>query len=156
MTNATKNIANPELVENEEDIISYCLFPEVSMEYFKWRAMPEDQRPKTPADIETEEFVKVTEQGVKAKTESKTDAMEQLLHNQDYQGMSILLEKASLLKLDELVIKKGDFNIAMKSGKNGAGSAVHAETMSNAQTAVQEEVTTTEKAVEKARKGPAV
>ncbi|MDA3953786.1 MAG: pyruvate carboxylase subunit B [Bacteroidales bacterium] len=56
---ATKNVANPELIENEEDILSYCLFPEVSMEYFKWRALAEDLRPKTPADIEVEEFVKV-------------------------------------------------------------------------------------------------
>ena len=37
---ATKNISNPEWIKDEEDILSYCIFPEVSVEYFKWRALP--------------------------------------------------------------------------------------------------------------------
>jgi hypothetical protein len=51
---ATKNISKPELITSEEDIISYCLFPEVATEYFQWRAMPENIRPKSPADLEIE------------------------------------------------------------------------------------------------------
>ena len=40
------------LLEKEEDILSYCLFPEVALGYFKWRAKPADQRDPIPADLE--------------------------------------------------------------------------------------------------------
>ncbi|MDR2850385.1 MAG: pyruvate carboxylase subunit B [Verrucomicrobiota bacterium] len=43
---------DPKLVEKEEDILSYCLFPEVALGYFKWRARPADQRDPIPADLE--------------------------------------------------------------------------------------------------------
>jgi oxaloacetate decarboxylase alpha subunit len=43
---------DPKLIEKEEDILSYCLFPEVALGYFKWRAKPVDQRDAIPADIE--------------------------------------------------------------------------------------------------------
>jgi len=40
------------LIEKEEDILSYCLFPEVALGYFKWRKTPADQRDPIPADME--------------------------------------------------------------------------------------------------------
>ncbi len=40
------------LLQKEEDILSYCLFPEVALGYFKWRAKPADQREPIPADLE--------------------------------------------------------------------------------------------------------
>ena len=40
------------LIQKEEDILSYCLFPEVALGYFKWRAQPADQRDPIPADLE--------------------------------------------------------------------------------------------------------
>ena len=40
------------LIRAEEDILSYCLFPEVALGYFKWRAQPEDARDPIPADLE--------------------------------------------------------------------------------------------------------
>lgn len=43
---------DPKLVEKEEDILSYCLFPEVALSYFKWRAQPADQRGPIPAETE--------------------------------------------------------------------------------------------------------
>lgn len=43
---------DPKLIEKEEDILSYCLFPEVALGYFKWRAKPQDQREAVPADLE--------------------------------------------------------------------------------------------------------
>lgn len=48
---AAKELA-PSLVQAEEDIVSYCLFPEVALGYFKWRALPEGERPPSPADTE--------------------------------------------------------------------------------------------------------
>ena len=39
-------------MQAEEDILSYCLFPEVALGYFKWRAQPEGARDPIPADVE--------------------------------------------------------------------------------------------------------
>ncbi len=43
---------DPALTQKEEDILSYCIFPEVALGYFKWRAKPENERDPIPADIE--------------------------------------------------------------------------------------------------------
>ncbi|MDX9867753.1 MAG: pyruvate carboxylase subunit B [Kiritimatiellia bacterium] len=43
---------DPRLIAKEEDILSYCLFPEVALGYFAWRAAPADQRDPVPADLE--------------------------------------------------------------------------------------------------------
>ena len=117
LPNATKQISQPELLHDEEDILSYCLFPEVALEYFKWRALPESQRPKTPADLETDEIMGAPqpEQPVSA------PALDKMLHAEDYAGIHSILEKASNLHLNELVIRKGDFNLSLYSG-NGNGS----------------------------------
>lgn len=126
---ATKNVADPKLIETEEDILSYCLFPEVSMEYFKWRAIPEDQRPKTPADIELEALKPVPE---KEKVEVKASAsgnMDPMLHPEDYDGMNTILEKAAKMQLSELVIRKGDFNLSMRSGNGSAHGHVISESI---------------------------
>ena len=40
------------LIQAEEDILSYCLFPEVALGYFKWRAQPADAKDPIPADVE--------------------------------------------------------------------------------------------------------
>ncbi|MCQ2392819.1 MAG: pyruvate carboxylase subunit B [Kiritimatiellae bacterium] len=39
-------------IQAEEDILSYCLFPEVALGYFKWRAQPADAKDPIPADVE--------------------------------------------------------------------------------------------------------
>ncbi|MFC2096547.1 pyruvate carboxylase subunit B [Bacteroidota bacterium] len=126
---ATKNVADPKLIENEEDILSYCLFPEVSMEYFKWRAHAEDTRPKTPADIEVEELIKVKEKEnveVKASVSGTADPM---LHRDDYDGMNTIIERASRMQINELIIRKGDFNLSMRSGNGSPKGPVLSESI---------------------------
>ncbi len=121
LPHATDNISEPELITNEEDILSYCLFPEVSMEYFKWRALATDKRPKTPADIELEAIPPVAETRKKLLVEAAhTQLIDPILHPDDFKGLKTLLEKASNMQLNELIIKKGDFNLALKSGGNGS------------------------------------
>lgn len=46
------NELDSKLIQKEEDILSYCLFPEVALGYYKWRAMPEEKREPIPADLE--------------------------------------------------------------------------------------------------------
>lgn len=104
-------ISQPALLRDEEDVISYCLFPEVAMEYFKWRAIAHDQRPKTPADLELEELAP------KSLTTS-TLQIEKMLHPEDYAGIKTIIENAAYLQLSELVISKGDFNLSLSGNGN--------------------------------------
>lgn len=116
-----KSITQPELLHDEEDIISYCLFPEVAMEYFKWRAIPVGQRPKTPADIELEEMLGVPDPPLSGSA-LPTEEIDQMLHPEDYAGIHAILEKASYLQLNELVISKGDFNLSLTGNGSGNGA----------------------------------
>ncbi len=120
LPNATKNISNPELITDEEDILSYCLFPEISLEFFKWRAISEDNRPKSPADIEIEELAKskiAKDQPAVSKSSTTSEKLEPMLHSDDYVGINAILEQASRIQLNELVIQKGDFNLSLSSGQ---------------------------------------
>ncbi len=54
---------DPKLLQKEEDILSYCLFPEVALGYFKWRAKPAEQRDPIPADLEGAGVQKKAEAG---------------------------------------------------------------------------------------------
>ncbi|MBS4013063.1 MAG: pyruvate/oxaloacetate carboxyltransferase [Bacteroidetes bacterium] len=112
---ATKNISNPELIRSEEDILSYCLFPEVATEFFKWRALPDNQKTPAPADLECAAL-----QG--KKEEVKQESIENLLNPDDYSGINSIIEKAAKMQLSEIIIKKGDFNLALRSG-NGASKS---------------------------------
>jgi oxaloacetate decarboxylase alpha subunit len=124
LPHATDNITEPNLITNEEDILTYCIFPEVSMEYFKWRALPEDKRPKTPADIELEALTPAPETKKKFLVEAaQSQTVDPMLHPDDIERLSTLIEKASNMQLNELVIKKGDFNLALKTGNNGSSGA---------------------------------
>jgi len=127
---ATKNISDPKLIENEEDILSYCLFPEVSMEYFKWRALPEDKRPMTPADVEIQDLIKEKSEEDKIEVKSEMSGVaDPMLHPEDYNGMNTILEKAAKMQLSELVIRKGDFNLSMRSGNGSAKGHVISESL---------------------------
>jgi len=125
---ATKNISNPEWIKDEEDILSYCIFPEVSVEYFKWRALPPEQRPKTPADMEIEELEYVNKKPKEQQTKSTTQVDESpVLHPEDFDRMNDLLEKVSDMQLNELSIRKGDFHFTLRSGNGSAKGHVFTE-----------------------------
>jgi len=49
---AAASALDAKLVQKEEDILSYCIFPEVALGYLKWRAKPEGERDPIPADVE--------------------------------------------------------------------------------------------------------
>ena len=114
---ATENL-DPKLIENEEDILSYCLFPEPSLEYFKWRRLPPEKRPKTPAEIEAENIRNINSSPIKnlsPENTKTTDYGHPLLTSDDYKGISSILEKASLIKLNELSFQKGDLSITVRA-----------------------------------------
>ncbi len=128
LPHATDNINEPELIQNEEDILTYCLFPEVSLEYFKWRALPENERTKTPADIEVEALAPPPEKKTKYLVEAaQSQTVDPMLHPDDIERLGNLIEKASNMEVHELIIKKGDFNLAIKKGGNGSNGSLNSE-----------------------------
>ena len=46
------NAIPPNVIQAEEDILSYALFPEVALGYFKWRNADPNSREPIPADVE--------------------------------------------------------------------------------------------------------
>jgi oxaloacetate decarboxylase alpha subunit len=110
---------DPKLLKGEEDIISYCIFPEPAMAYFKWRAQPEGKRDPIPADVELQEVEeKITP--VIAKKHMKPEVVKpvQLLHKDDYKGLSSIISAAAGMGVDGISISKGDFAISIKSDGN--------------------------------------
>lgn len=108
LPNATEGI-DPKLINNEEDILSYCLFPAPALEYFKWRQMPSDQRPPIPADEE----LKKEDKPVAAKRVSEPQPF---LAPADYQSLHQLLGKVQELNLNELTIRRNDLTLTLKTG----------------------------------------
>jgi oxaloacetate decarboxylase alpha subunit len=115
---ATEGI-DPKYIRNEEDIISYCILPEPSLEYFKWRDFPPEKRPEIPADaaykkLKADADRRAAPQAVAPK-EPQGPTLDQILHTEDYKGLSEILARAGGMQLDELTFKKGDFSLSLKS-----------------------------------------
>jgi len=109
------------LIDHEEDIISYCLFPETALEYFKWRKLPPSERPPAPVETELELMeqkpsaeIRTTVQEAPSSTVSGNQGTG-FLNTGDYQGIREVLEKVSALNITELVIRKGDATLSLKA-----------------------------------------
>ncbi|MGM0442693.1 MAG: pyruvate/oxaloacetate carboxyltransferase [Fibrobacterota bacterium] len=113
------------LIQEDEDILSYTIFPEVAHEYFRWRALPPEERGPIPADIEIEEFLRSkgqapeeTGDGGNQSSPSSGISPDQMVHSNDYEGIGHIVKQSAGLSVDELSISKGDFNVTIRS--NGA------------------------------------
>ena len=97
-------------IKGEEDIISYCLFPEPALEYFRWRNLPEKERPSPPADLEKKEGP-----SAKETEEAPHTAARPFLAPRDYKELQGLLEKINELGLSEIIIRKGDVSLSLEA-----------------------------------------
>lgn len=111
LPNATEGL-DPKLIRQEEDIISYCLFPEQALEYFKWRNMPQNERPLPLADTERDSIAA-------RKKEKEAPPAEPFLSKDDYQGIKELLEKTNELQFTEVIIKRKGSKLELSA--DGAG-----------------------------------
>jgi len=107
---------DPKYIQSEEDIISYCLFPEVALDYFRWRDMPTEERPSPPADIERR---KEDIQG--EPTPPPTPPAKPLLSATDYTEIQSLLQKVNDLKFNEVTIRRNDTTLSLKAGAYAVG-----------------------------------
>jgi oxaloacetate decarboxylase alpha subunit len=119
---ATDNV-DPKLIEREEDILSYLLLPEPAIEYFKWRTLPEEQRPETPADLEVKsQKTAASPAPLKSTPTTPFAAAVESLVSAAPAMIQELLQKIEGLSLDEVVFRKGDQQIAVRA----AGAPVFA------------------------------
>jgi oxaloacetate decarboxylase alpha subunit len=109
LPNATEGI-DPALIHNEEDIISYCLFPQPALDFFKWRHLPPEERPPSPAALERKK------QDVEPKEEEKpAPPPRAFLAPSDYEALHELLNRVHDLKLNELTIRRDDLALTLKA-----------------------------------------
>jgi acetyl-CoA carboxylase biotin carboxyl carrier protein len=93
------------------------MFPEVAAEFFRWRAKPEDERELSPADIEMID----SREPQQTAASSSAKELSPLVHNNDYQGIGYIVSQSAGLALDEITIKKGDFELHLRT--SGAAPA---------------------------------
>ena len=130
LPDATEGV-DPKLIKKEEDIISYCLFPEVALDYFKWRALPADQRPPIPADVELSKQ-KIAEKPIEAAATPATP----FLGRSDYESISQLIDKVSTLNFSQITIQHGGSTISINaSGVHSAPLAASSAAPAAASTA---------------------
>ncbi|NLL13929.1 MAG: acetyl-CoA carboxylase biotin carboxyl carrier protein [Fibrobacter sp.] len=120
LPNATEGI-DAKLIEHEEDIISYIILPEPALQFFKWRALPPEQRSETPADLEIKKMKQeISEEQVTVpavEPENVTaPAPQGISLPANFQGVAKeLLEKIEGLSLEELIFRKGEFTLAVRA-----------------------------------------
>lgn len=107
---------DPKMIKKEEDILSFCLFPEVALDYFKWRALPVEQRPPIPADVEL--------QKQEAEVVSQPSAPRPFLAPTDYQSIEQLLSKVRDLNFSQLTIQHAGGSISINAHGVTSGQAV--------------------------------
>jgi oxaloacetate decarboxylase alpha subunit len=103
MPRARKELAK-ELVEKEEDYISYALFPEVALKFFQWRKNP--TRPEEP---------KTVPQDAKPRTEP-APAPKPVPEEPGIRRLRQLLELASVHSVTELDWEMGEEKVRIKRG----------------------------------------
>ncbi len=113
LPNATDDV-DPELIQHEEDIVSYLLFPEVALEYFKWRKLPPEERPEIPADLERKER--------EAEAAPPPPPEKAFLSQHDYDEIGGLVNKISELGLTELTIRRDDLSMTLKGSGVATGT----------------------------------
>jgi len=139
----------PSFIKSEEDIISYCLFPEPSLEYFRWRNLPPEKRPPIPADLEK------NKKTTAAKESLSNPVTEQFLSPQDYEKLNSIIERISELDLNEIIIRKGEHSLSLgPSGAQVKGGNKKAMQAKTGKTKPKKETETS--AVKEVPKGPTV
>ncbi len=104
---ATKDVP-PKLIQSEEDILSYCLFPEPALEYFKWRELPTEDRPSPPADLERRA------EDRSGQPPAQVPEPKRFLSDSDYRELNALVDKVHALSLNEFTIRRNDLQFSLR------------------------------------------
>ncbi len=116
LPSATESI-DPKLIRSEEDILSFCLFPEPALAFFQWREMPPAERPPIPADLEERK----QQPGTAAPEPAKPG--KPLMAPADYTALQGLLATVNQLGIVELTIRRPDAAVTLKAAGASAATA---------------------------------
>ncbi|MCL1909939.1 MAG: pyruvate carboxylase subunit B, partial [Kiritimatiellaeota bacterium] len=103
----------PQFIKEEEDILSFCLFPEVALGYFKWRDLPPGERPAIPADEEEAEK-KARSANAPHPTKS-TEPARPIMAPSDYAAIEGLMATVKNLGISELTVRRADVDFTLRS-----------------------------------------
>lgn len=108
---------DPQLIKGEEDILSFCLFPEPALEYFRWRDLAPSERPPIPADEEE-----------KAKKGPKVESApaRPIMAPSDYTAIEGLMATVKQLGISELTIRRSDVAFSLRGDGSAAQQAAPA------------------------------
>ena len=112
---------NPKLLRGEEDILSFCLFPEPALSYFTWRDLAPDARPPIPADEEEK-----ARDAAKAAAAPAPAPAKPLMAKEDYAELEGLLGTVTKLGISELVIRRPGASVELRAGASAPASAAPA------------------------------
>ena len=115
---------NPKLLRGEEDILSFCLFPEPALAYFTWRNLPPDVRPPIPADEEEK-----ARDAAKA-TAAPAAPAKPLMAKEDYAELQGLLGTVTKLGISELVIRRPGATVELRAGAAAPARSPESEVQS--------------------------
>lgn len=96
---------DPTLLKGEEDILSFCLFPEPALAYFKWRDLAPGERPPIPADEELKEKQKAAEPVAPARP---------IMAQADYVALGGLMATVKQLGITELTVRRSDVSVTLR------------------------------------------
>jgi oxaloacetate decarboxylase (Na+ extruding) subunit alpha len=114
----------PGMIKAEEDIISYCLFPEIALDYFRWRNTPEEKQTAIPADLEEQK---------RGAGEKKPElAVAPLLSVNDYAEIRNLVEKVNQLGLTEVTVRRNDVCLSVKGSGMEVGRSAETPPVASA------------------------
>ncbi|MGI5868886.1 MAG: pyruvate carboxylase subunit B [Kiritimatiellia bacterium] len=116
---------DPKLIKGEEDILSFCLFPEPALAYFKWRDLAPGERPPIPADEELKEKER------KLKKEVPSEPARPIMAPSDYVAIEGLMATVKQLGISELTIRRSDVAFSLR-GEGAAPAAAAAEPLADA------------------------
>ena len=135
---------DPALIHNEEDIISYCLFPGPALDFFKWRSLPIEERPTTPAQLEMKQAkAPRADEQKKDRVPEAPPRMEPLLPDRDYRFVNELMARMRDLQCSELIVRRDDLMISLRTTGSSAPSRPAASADDDTATPAAAETTAT-------------
>ena len=123
LPNVTEGL-NPKFIRGEEDILSFCLFPEIALEYFAWRELPPGQRTPIPADEEEAKKAKAAQPAL------AVESAKPLMAPSDYVALEGLMKTVTHLGITEFTVKRPGADVTLRAAGGGTmtASAATAET----------------------------
>jgi len=123
-----------DLVEKEEDVLTYALFPQIALKYFDKRKKPDNETitVKTPKSTEQEEADKKKSGTKNATNKTKTNIAGKGDEEMNVNEIKELIKTLDQSNLTEIQIQKGDYKVSLSKAGVEKKSSFSAEAVDSA------------------------